>query len=257
MASVVSLSDAAGLQPVGARPSNWPKDGVQALEGIVETDWTFATFTMNWKITRPDHPVRFDTGEPFCMLVPQRRGELEAFTPKMRDLSSDPALEEGHKAWAESRGRFLAAQRRHEPAEGQSTWQKHYFQGRSPHGESSQAHQTVLSLGSFTAASQPSIGEPPEEGATETVGKRPAQLPDYRLEEKLDGEILLYHPSKTTVLYLNPTASLIWELCDGRRTTAEIVELLRGAFPEATDSLDEDVESTLRKFMEHDAIRFV
>lgn len=34
-------------------PANRPKDGISALEGIVETDWTAATFTMNWKFTRP------------------------------------------------------------------------------------------------------------------------------------------------------------------------------------------------------------
>ena len=41
-------------------PANWPKDGVQALEGIVESDWASATFTMNWKITRPKRwiPIR-------------------------------------------------------------------------------------------------------------------------------------------------------------------------------------------------------
>ena len=30
-------------------PSNWIKDGIQPLEGVVETDWANATFTMNWK----------------------------------------------------------------------------------------------------------------------------------------------------------------------------------------------------------------
>lgn len=28
-------------------PSNWPKDGASALEGLVETDWSSATFTIN------------------------------------------------------------------------------------------------------------------------------------------------------------------------------------------------------------------
>jgi hypothetical protein len=37
-------------------PSNWPKDGAHALEGIVETDWSVATFTMNWMLTRPNQP---------------------------------------------------------------------------------------------------------------------------------------------------------------------------------------------------------
>src|SRR5262249_59430493 len=51
-------------------PANWIKDGVQPLEGIVETDWLVSTFTMNWKITRMCEWVRFEAGEPVCMLVP-------------------------------------------------------------------------------------------------------------------------------------------------------------------------------------------
>src|ERR1700755_2509816 len=62
-------------------PANLPKDGICALDGLVETAWSVATFTMNWKITRPNHPVSFEEAEPFCMLVPQRRGELERFAP--------------------------------------------------------------------------------------------------------------------------------------------------------------------------------
>jgi len=33
-------------------PANMVKNGVQALEGMVETDWTAASLTMNWKLTR-------------------------------------------------------------------------------------------------------------------------------------------------------------------------------------------------------------
>src|SRR5579884_2880748 len=34
-------------------PANWPKHGICPLEGLVETDWACATFTMNWKLTGP------------------------------------------------------------------------------------------------------------------------------------------------------------------------------------------------------------
>jgi hypothetical protein len=47
-------------------PANWPKDGIQALEGIVETDWADATFTMNWQMTRPHFTVIFEAGEPIA-----------------------------------------------------------------------------------------------------------------------------------------------------------------------------------------------
>jgi hypothetical protein len=67
-------------------PANWPKDGVYPLEGLVEMDWSVATFTVNWKLTQPNKPKEFDAGEPICMLVPQRRGELESFRAEIRDI---------------------------------------------------------------------------------------------------------------------------------------------------------------------------
>ena len=62
-------------------PANWPKDAAYPLEGLVESDWSPATFTMNWKLTRTDHWVRFDRGEPVCMLVPQRQGSSKGSSP--------------------------------------------------------------------------------------------------------------------------------------------------------------------------------
>ena len=70
-------------------PANWPKDGAYPLEGIVATGWLEFTFTMNWKLTRANLPVIFEAGEPICMIVPQRRGELETFAPQIRDIGED------------------------------------------------------------------------------------------------------------------------------------------------------------------------
>jgi hypothetical protein len=85
--------------------------------------------------------------------------------------------------------------------------------------------------------------------------RRPRQKPDYRLE-MIDGELLLFHPSETQILYCNPTASLIWQLCDGRRTGQEITTLLAEAFPEDAETIATDVEATLRQFLRHGAIEF-
>src|SRR5581483_8188124 len=41
-------------------PANRFKDGISPLSGVMETDWTPFTFTMNWKFTRPNHWVHFD-----------------------------------------------------------------------------------------------------------------------------------------------------------------------------------------------------
>ena len=236
-------------------PSNWPKDAVYALEGLVESDWSPATFTMNWKLTRTDHWVRFDRGEPICMLVPQQRGELETFEPDLLALASNPELSAGFKTWSESRSQFLGALKRRDPEAAGQKWQKHYFQGRTPEGQSTDAHQTVLSLQPFP--SPPQRSNETSAPDPDRVGERPRQKLDYRLERKFGTEVLLYHPASTEALYLNATAALIWELCNGQRTVAEIAELLRGAFPDAADMIDDEVQATLRNFSEHDAVELV
>ncbi len=83
----------------------------------------------------------------------------------------------------------------------------------------------------------------------------PQRQPDYRLEQ-LEDELILFHPSQAKILYCNPTASLIWRLCDGRRTAAEIVSLLRVAFPEAAATLTAEVETTLTQLQQHGAIAY-
>jgi hypothetical protein len=77
---------------------------------------------------------------------------------------------------------------------------------------------------------------------------------DGFLTQKLDDEIVLFDPDQTQALCLNATASLIWGLCDGATTVAEMVQLLRDAFPDAPD-LAKDVCEALDLFSEHHAIR--
>ena len=84
---------------------------------------------------------------------------------------------------------------------------------------------------------------------------KPIPDKEFTLEE-LDNELLLYHPTKTTTVYMNETASIIWRLCDGERTVAEIIELVKDSYPEAGSSVESDIEATLERFREHGAISF-
>ena len=135
-------------------PANWPKDGVFPLEGIVESDWTVATFTMNWKLTRPNHPVTVEVDEPICMLLPQRRGELESFHPRVLGIESEPEVRRRFQRWSESRALFLQELKRPLKTPGSDAtkpvWQKHYFQGKSPDGGNASEHQTKLRLRDFS-----------------------------------------------------------------------------------------------------------
>lgn len=83
--------------------------------------------------------------------------------------------------------------------------------------------------------------------------KRPYKAPDYQMEV-LDDEIILFHPSNKAIFYSNTTGALIWGLCDGQRTVAEISDVLSNAYPDSTEQIQEDVQLTLQKFAQHGAI---
>ena len=83
----------------------------------------------------------------------------------------------------------------------------------------------------------------------------PQRGQDYHLEQ-LDDEMLLFHPADTKILYLNQTASVIWGLCDGRRSVAEIIQLLSDVYPDEAASIKEDVLTTLRQMSETGCIEW-
>ncbi len=73
---------------------------------------------------------------------------------------------------------------------------------------------------------------------------------DYRLEE-FDGELLLYHPATTRTLHMNDSATLIWNLCNGKRTIQDIVATLAEAYPESVESIENDVMQTIKNLSDN------
>jgi hypothetical protein len=129
-------------------PANMPKDGVAALDALIETDWALVPFTMSWKLTRPG-TVRFEAGEPFCQIVPQRRGELERFVPTQRNLDEEPAASQQARAWEQTRLLYQVGKHKMHDAGDESyqrRWMDDYFRGQSPSGERNTEHQTTLRL---------------------------------------------------------------------------------------------------------------
>lgn len=76
---------------------------------------------------------------------------------------------------------------------------------------------------------------------------------DYHLE-KIDNEILLYSLSGTKAVYLNETAALIWEVCDGRRTVEDIIGLLAQAYPQQEKQIGSDVIAAIQTLVENGAM---
>ena len=138
-------------KPQGSRllivgPTNRFKHGAQPLTALVESDWMSASFTMNWKLTCPGQPVRFDVGEPLFQVVPlagNLSADLEEAEVTYRRLAEDPPLAEAFLQWKRARDAFRQGMR-----DGQvdpDAWQKDYFRGRDMLGRAvGSGHKTKV-----------------------------------------------------------------------------------------------------------------
>ena len=64
----------------------------------------------------------------------------------------------------------------------------------------------------------------------------------------VDGEIVVLDRTTNQVHQLNPTASFVWQRCDGRHTTVEIADELVGAFEVDRAAARDAVVVALRQF---------
>ncbi len=106
-------------------PANRPKDGIAALDGIIESDWIQSTFTLNWMFTRPG-TVEFAKDEPLGTVFPVQRNAIESFEPEIRDVTTDPKLKADFERWSQSRSTFLDDLKTPESQAVEEGWQRDY-----------------------------------------------------------------------------------------------------------------------------------
>src|SRR5439155_750913 len=88
-------------------------------------------FTMSWKITRPQKSVKFERDEPICMIMPVRREDVESFQPEVRNLESEPELNQSYQAWRDRRA-ALVQSLKDKPRDGANNpTEGHYIRGES------------------------------------------------------------------------------------------------------------------------------
>jgi len=81
----------------------------------------------------------------------------------------------------------------------------------------------------------------------------PKPVPGFQTQT-LDGEIVLLHPEQNTILHVNPTGALVWQLCNGVRSVTEVVIILSEAYPEAQNEIAADVPQIIQQFAAHGAL---
>ncbi len=152
---------------IGGSP-NQPKDGIYPLTGVVETDWSPFTFTMNWRFTRPNHWVRFEAGEPICFIFPVQRAVLEDVKPVLAPIDAEPELLERFQAWSSGRDEFVKRVADTPPQAAADKWQKHYYRGiDTSEKEQIDDHRAKLRLKPFDASAMSWPAETPVPGACE------------------------------------------------------------------------------------------
>ena len=72
--------------------------------------------------------------------------------------------------------------------------------------------------------------------------------------EVLDGEAVLFEVATLRIMHLNQSAALIWQLCDGSRTVAEIRDMLVAAYPDAAPTIPSDLYSALTRLIQTGAL---
>jgi hypothetical protein len=147
------LRTAPGWNLYVSGPPNSVKDGVAPLSGVIETDWSPYSFTMNWRLTRPHHVVRFEENEPIAFFFPVPRGAAEGAKPRFEHIDADPALKAAFMDWSRSRDAFHQRMREHPPTKPADKWQKLYYRGLAPDGKCPfPDHQAKLQVKPFARA---------------------------------------------------------------------------------------------------------
>lgn len=155
-------------------PNRW-KDAIAPLSGVIETDWSPYTFTMNWRFTRPHQAVRFEVMEPIACFFPVARAVIETFVPTLKPLADDPATLERFEAWSAARNAFHDKMKRDPGVLPSDRWQKHYYRGVDLAGETLvKDHKAKLRLKDFDRSAAPHVVKPPADDA-DLAERAPAQ----------------------------------------------------------------------------------
>ena len=93
--------------------------------------------------------------------------------------------------------------------------------------------------------------KPPIEFTDDTV---PEQTEGYELQ-KTACCYLLREPATQRFIKLNDSSALIWQVCTGEWTVGEIIEVLKESYPDAEDSMDNDVMQALNMLYGESVIR--
>ena len=72
--------------------------------------------------------------------------------------------------------------------------------------------------------------------------------------EQLENDFQIRRNSDDMAVFVNQSAAILWELCDGQRSLGEVKKLLKDAYPEAKSEIEEDINQSVSLLVEHGAL---
>ena len=86
-------------------------------------------------------------------------------------------------------------------------------------------------------------------------GKCPERAPDIS-EYEVEDETVLYDPHSDAAHVLNPTAAIVWWLCDGGHKVKDIARELGDLYDKEPETVRSDVEEIIEGFLSSRLIRW-
>ncbi len=127
-------------------PTNYWKENTSPLDGFTETWWLPFRFTMNWKVLKADIPVRFEKGEPLCLVYPYETRMVSDVTAEIRPITDNPDLKEEYDRWV-----FMRYVTEHTDIEDAlPAFKGKYVRGQDYAGSKGENHQKRIPVPKFT-----------------------------------------------------------------------------------------------------------
>lgn len=81
------------------------------------------------------------------------------------------------------------------------------------------------------------------------------QIRDDLTVVELEGEAVIYDEQGGDLHHLNPTATIVFRLCDGTSTMPEMAEDISDAFGVPVEDVEPQIRSTVRRFRKANLLR--
>lgn len=196
----------AGVHLQLSGPTNFFRDGVHALTGLIETDWSPYNATMNYVFTRAGR-ARFRKGEPFAQFTPVPANYVNQFEVGFGQLERDePQTAEDFASWSKSRNAFNHGLANRDPNIVKEKWQKLYYRGLYPDGQRKACqHATKLTPAAFSETGLPDACPRNPSNPSELLPASAlirAEKLDWRLNRAIDeaaskvAQVIVFYPEK-------------------------------------------------------------